>query len=325
VDTLDPGDLHYQVRWSTRRKTLGLTVERDGSLTLAAPEACPMDRLRKFAESRRFWVYVQLARRDLLHRVYEPKSFVTGEGFSYLGRHYRLLLVEADEDAPLRLRDGRLQLHRDRAQDGPALLRRWYARLGQGWLSRRVQRLAAHAGVEPPPIQIQDLGYRWGSCGRNGRLYFNWRVMALPTPLVEYVVAHELVHLRESHHTQRFWRLLGRIMPDNGQFRERLARTGGCLHYLGLRELRNAVNHLHTGGLNPARSTIRSTAPTPHFSTGIIHGKGPLLAFFADLKVNTAEGSSYEETQLRPHQTPQAQGNGLSGQRQRLLYRGLQD
>lgn len=89
-------------------------MERDGSLTLAAPEARPMDRLRKFAESRRFWVYVQLAKRD--------------------------------------------PLHRDRVMDGPAMLRRWYIRLGQDWLSRRVQRLAAYAGVGPPPIQIQDLG-----------------------------------------------------------------------------------------------------------------------------------------------------------------------
>jgi hypothetical protein len=229
MDTLDLGDLHYQVRWSTRRKTLGLTVERDGSLTLAAPEACPMDRLRKFAESRRFWVYVQLAKRDLLDHPVPIKEFVNGEGFSYLGRHYRLLLVEPDDDEPLSLRDGRLQLHRDRVQDGPVLLRRWYVRLGQGWLSRRVHRLAAHAGVEPPPIQIQDLGYRWGSCGRNGRLYFNWRVMALPTPLVEYIVAHELVHLREPHHTPKFWRLLGRILPDYAQRRERLARIGGEL------------------------------------------------------------------------------------------------
>jgi len=120
MDTLDIGDLHYHVRWSTRRKTLGLTVERDGSLTLAAPEACPMDRVKKCAESERFWTYIQLAKRDLLHREYDPKSFVTGEGLSYLGRHYRLLLVQPDDDEPLRLRlrDRRPQIHRDRVMDG---------------------------------------------------------------------------------------------------------------------------------------------------------------------------------------------------------------
>jgi len=229
MDTLDVGDLHFRVRWSTRRKTLGLTVERDGSLTLAAPTICPLERLRRFAESRRFWVFVQLAKRDLLHRVYEPKSFVSGEGFSYLGRHYRLLMVNPDDGEPLRLREGRLQLHRDRVQDGPALLRQWYIRLGREWLPRRVRRLAAHVGVEPPPIQVQDLGYRWGSCGRNGTVYFNWRVMTLPVSLVEYVVAHELIHLREPHHTSRFWRLLGRIMPDYAVRRDRLVIMGGEL------------------------------------------------------------------------------------------------
>ena len=96
MDHLDLGDLQFQVRWSTRRKTLGLTVERDGSLTLAAPQKCLEDRLVRFARAKTFWVYTQLAKRDLLRRTYEPKEFVSGEGFTYLGRTYRLKLVEPD-------------------------------------------------------------------------------------------------------------------------------------------------------------------------------------------------------------------------------------
>lgn len=229
MDQLDLGDLHFRVRWSSRRKTLGLTVERDGSLTLAAPPQCPTERLIKFAKSKTYWVYTQIAKRDLLRHPHDEKSFVTGEGFSYLGRTYRLLLVDDDEGEPLRLRGGRLELLRGRARDGAALLRRWYVRLGQVWLRARVQRLAGQVGVEAPPVQIQDLGYRWGSCGRNGRLYLNWQVMVLPPALVEYVVAHELVHLREPHHTPRFWRLLGRVLPDYVQRRDRLAELGGDL------------------------------------------------------------------------------------------------
>jgi hypothetical protein len=229
MDQLVLGDLRFQVRWSTRRKTMGLTVERDGTLTLAAPPHCPTERLIKFARSKTFWVYTQIAKRDLLRHPHDEKSFVTGEGFSYLGRTYRLLLVDDDEGEPLRLRGGRLELHRGRGRDGATLLRRWYVRLGQVWLRARVHRLAGQVGVETPPVQIQDLGYRWGSCGRNGRLYINWQVMALPPALVEYVVAHELVHLREPHHTPRFWRLLGRVLPDYVQRRDRLAEMGGDL------------------------------------------------------------------------------------------------
>jgi len=230
MDHLDLGDLHFRVRWSTRRKTLGLTVERDGTLTLAAPVGCAEGRLVRFARSRTFWVYIQLAKRDLLSHPHEAREFVTGEGFIYLGRTYRLLLVDPDGGEALRLRAGRLQLHRDRAVDGQDLLRQWYIRLGQAWLKDRVKRLAGHAGVDvPPAVQVQDLGFRWGSCGRNGRLYFHFRVMTLPPALVEYVVAHELVHLREPHHTPTFWRLLSRILPDYEARRDRLAQVGGEL------------------------------------------------------------------------------------------------
>ena len=229
MDHLDLGDLHFRVRWSTRRKTLGLTVERDGTLTLAAPVGCAVDRLVRFARSRTFWVYIQLAKRDLLSHPHEAREFVTGEGFTYLGRTYRLLLVDPGPGEPLCLKNGRLQLHRNRAAEGHGLLRQWYIRLGNVWLKNQVHRLAGHAGVDVPAVQVQDLGYRWGSCGRNGRIYFHYRVMTLPPALVEYVVAHELVHLREPHHTPTFWRLLGRILPDYELRRDRLAQVGGDL------------------------------------------------------------------------------------------------
>ena len=229
MDHLDLGDLQFRVRWSSRRKTLGLTVERDGSLTLAAPTACPEDRLIAFAKSRTFWVYTQLAKRDLLHRSHPAKEFANGEGFPYLGRNYRLLLVDPDEGDPIRLMEGRLQMHRDRIPDGGELLQGWYTRLGKVWLRDRVRRLAAQAGLEPPGIHVQDLGFRWGSCGRNGRLYFHWKVMTLPPSLVEYIVAHELAHLREPHHNPAFWRVLGHLLPDYEVRRDTLARMGGDL------------------------------------------------------------------------------------------------
>jgi len=209
METLDLGDLQFRVRWSTRRKTLGLTVERDGSLTLAAPVRCPEDRLQKFAESRRFWVYVQLAKRNLLDRPVPIKEFVNGEGFTYLGRTYRLKLVKPSDSEPLRL------------------FRAWFIRSGRAWLARRVERLAPQVGVEPAGVQVQDLGYRWGSCGKNGRLYFHWRVMTLPASLTEYVVLHELVHFKEPHHTPAFWRRVARVMPDYERRKQALAECGG--------------------------------------------------------------------------------------------------
>ena len=69
-------------------------------------------------------------------------------------------------------------------------------------------------GSNPARIAVTDLGFRWGSCGRQGVLYFNWRLLQLPVPFVDYVIIHELVHLKEPHHGPKFWRALEPALPD---------------------------------------------------------------------------------------------------------------
>jgi hypothetical protein len=100
----------------------------------------------------------------------------------------------------------------------------WYTRHALPWLQRLVQRLERRVGASPTVIAVQDLGYRWGSCSSTGRVNFHWRTILLPPPLVEYVVAHELVHLLEPHHTERFWLHVERVIPDMRQRRGQLRR-----------------------------------------------------------------------------------------------------
>jgi predicted metal-dependent hydrolase len=81
-------------------------------------------------------------------------------------------------------------------------------------IRRRVDRLSQYTSSTPKRIEVRDLGFRWGSCGKNGVLRFNWKVLQLPVRLVDYILMHELVHLREGHHGPAFWKALGRAMPD---------------------------------------------------------------------------------------------------------------
>lgn len=74
----------------------------------------------------------------------------------------------------------------------------------------------------------QDLGYRWGSCGKGGRLFFHFRTVLLPPPIIEYVVVHELVHLVEPHHNPAFWARVERAMPDFADRKQWLAEKGGA-------------------------------------------------------------------------------------------------
>jgi predicted metal-dependent hydrolase len=222
---LQVDDLAILVRESARRKTLQLTVERDGSLLLTTPPGVDQAVLKGFIRSKQAWVYQKLAEKALMTKQVRHKSFAQGEGFLYLGRHHRLNLVEA-QDEPLKWVNGRFHLRRDALDDARKHFIRWYSERGKHWLWQRVQDFAKRISVHPAGLKVQDLGYRWGSCGKGDMLYFHWKTILLPARIAEYVVAHELIHLHEPNHSAEFWLRLERAMPDYEERKQWLAEHG---------------------------------------------------------------------------------------------------
>ena len=142
----------------------------------------------------------------------EPE-FVSGESFSCLGRSYRLKIVrEAFETLYF---DGKhFRLSADARSNASDHFRTWYVRNGRDWLCGRVGLVSRKVGVAPSRVSVRDLGYRWGSCGKNGSLYFSWKLLQLPVRVIDYVIAHELAHLLEPRHGPALWRILDRSLPD---------------------------------------------------------------------------------------------------------------
>ena len=129
-------------------------------------------RLKAFVQQKRFWIYQKLAEKAELQRTVPRKAFVDGEGFLYLGRSYRLKLVET-QDVPLKLVGGRFRLRREAVPEGRAHFIRWYSAHGRAWFAAKVAEHAGRMEVAPTEVKVQDLGYRWGSCGKGGRLNFH--------------------------------------------------------------------------------------------------------------------------------------------------------
>jgi predicted metal-dependent hydrolase len=228
-ETLTIGALTFALRRSAQRKTLGLTIERDGTLTLSAPVACPEEVIERFARARATWVYTRLAEKELLARPQRQKEFVSGEGFAYLGRHYRLLLVAPDTGSvpALRLHNGRFCLRRDARDEARVHFIQWYSAHALPWLQARLPRFTTRLELSLPVLRVCDLGYRWGSCSEQGTLNFHWRTILLPPAIIEYIVVHELVHLHEPHHNGTFWQRLARVLPDYEARKGWLAEQGG--------------------------------------------------------------------------------------------------
>ena len=155
------------------------------------------------------------------------KQFVEGEGFSYLGRSYRLSLTP--EGAGVRLDRGRFHLPAAELDQGAAAMRRWYTNVGIKWLRRRIRPWAARMGEESVRVEVRDLGYRWGSARpQTGpqRINIHWATLQLPPSLIDYVLVHELAHLREANHTPEFWSIVERLMPGYQTPKTTLAAVG---------------------------------------------------------------------------------------------------
>lgn len=228
-ETLELSGLTFEVRRSARRRTLGLTVDRGGELVLHAPGSTGHVELTAWARTKLLWVHRKLAlKQEAAPRVRTPE-YVTGECFAYLGRRYRLALVSGQGDA-LRFDGTRFFLRRN-ARPADAHFRQWYIAVGKEWLPRRIERLCARTGPSPSRVLVRDLGFRWGSCGRDGALYLNWRVLQLPVRVVDYVLVHELCHLVEPSHRPEFWRALERALPDWRERKEELHRRAADIYW----------------------------------------------------------------------------------------------
>lgn len=223
--TLTVDDLQFELRWSHRRKTMEITVDREGKLVISAPEGTDTELMEKFVREKKFWLYTKIAEKGALRKPVVAKEFVTGEGFPYLGRSYRLLLVD-EQEKPLKLDAGRFMLLRSEVDRGRSHFIDWYTAHARLWLRRKVCWWTPRMGIEPKGIEVRDLGFRWGSCGKKGILNFHWASILLPASIVEYVVVHELVHLVEPNHTPEFWLALERAMPDYEQRKNWLAENG---------------------------------------------------------------------------------------------------
>ena len=102
----------------------------------------------------------------------------------------------------------------------------WFRRHAAKRLPERVAAWRPKAGVPMPRVIVSDQQKRWGSCDRNGTIRLNWRIIQAPMRLVDYVVVHELVHLRHRGHGRDYWQAVGRVMPDSERRREDLRRRG---------------------------------------------------------------------------------------------------
>lgn len=224
--TLAPGRHASIVLRRQRRRTLAIHVHRDASLEVRAPITCPLATVLEFVHRRRGWISRQLER----VAAYTPAPalrYTHGEHHRYLGEWLVLALRQGSPQQG-QLADGRLQLTLREPTD-PAqvkrLLERWYRARAHEIFTARLAHWSDHPvyrGLQQPPLRLRRMRRRWGSCSARGVITLNTCLVERRLELIDYVVVHELCHLRVFNHSARFYALLEAILPDWRQRRRAL-------------------------------------------------------------------------------------------------------
>ncbi len=206
----------------SKRRTIALIVERDGRLTVRAPMRTSQREIESFVAEKADWI--ERTRRKMKSNILTPKQYVDGERFLFLGSSFDLRLVRPQR--PSLKFDNGFYLSRSAEKRGEAVFTRWYKKRALEIIAERVNQFAKRHGFSPKQVRITSARTRWGSCSPDGTLNFTWRLAMAPLEVIDYVVVHELAHLRVKNHSKRFWRAVESILPDYKRQRKWLSEHG---------------------------------------------------------------------------------------------------
>jgi len=215
--------IQYQIKRSGERETVSIAVDPKEGVIVTAPEDVSKEKINNVVTDRAGWI---IEKQEELRDITEPpleKEFLSGEKLQYLGRRYRLKLIKDDEreEISVSLKKGQFKVNipnnledKERKKLVREKLVDWYQEHAQSKLKERVNKYKDKVGVKPNSVKVKHQQKRWGSCTKNKDLLYNWKVIMAPMSIVDYVVVHELCHLKEKNHTEKFWRMLKSVIPD---------------------------------------------------------------------------------------------------------------
>jgi predicted metal-dependent hydrolase len=209
----------YRIRRSLRRRTISLVVDEDG-LRVGAPWRSTQRAIDTALQRHSAWVLAKLAQWQ--ERRVPPRRWAHGESLMLQGRLLRLA-ISSEPGAPrLAGEDLMLGLPDPHPVEVARHVLDWMRSEALTCFRERVDHFRMLLALEPPVVKLSNARTRWGSCHVGGRIHLNWRLIQMPMRLIDYVVAHEIAHLKEMNHSRQFWRVVGQLVPDYAALRREI-------------------------------------------------------------------------------------------------------
>jgi predicted metal-dependent hydrolase len=212
-------DLGIEYKISPRRKSIALMVTAEGRVVVTMPRGTSQENLARALEKHGAWIERKVAERKAAWG-----QLKTGEAY-FLGQPLQLTVLRGEQGA-VTLNGKEIRLPLPEKADLWSRLVAWYAERAFGLLRERVSLFEARMGLTAGPVALKEWKRRWGECHPDGKLKFNWRLILLPLEIIDYVVVHELAHLKVPGHNPRFWGVVATILPDYTARRQWLDRAG---------------------------------------------------------------------------------------------------
>ena len=199
-----------------RRKTISLQIGDKSELVIAVPYFTPISEINRFVQEKQNWIHKAIQKHKETLIEIKAKEYTTGDHFYYLGESYPLeVFFEPLENAGVVFWDNRFFLN---AQENKDLRKHyfvlWYKKKARKYIRERVDFFSLMFKLQPGSLRITSAESRWGSCSEDNNLAFSFRLMMAKPEVIDYVVVHELMHIKEKSHSAKFWQLVESAMPQ---------------------------------------------------------------------------------------------------------------
>ena len=201
------------------RQRMRIVVAPELTVDVFAPAAADQEQIRAAVMKKAAWIARKLDLLERYHPLPAPKRYISGETLVYLGRQYRLKVIQG-HDQPAKLIGRFLRVWVEDKNDTRSVrntVDAWYRRRAHETIGRYIEKccaIAARHGVPEAILLIRTMRRRWGSCSPKGRITLNLNLVKAPVHCIEYVIMHELCHLKYHNHSKSFYSLLTRCQPD---------------------------------------------------------------------------------------------------------------
>jgi hypothetical protein len=213
--TINGQTISYIIKRSARAKHVRLEVRQETGLTVVTPNSYKLKHLSALLELKSNWILDKLTKYGQVQSLSDEKETKSGDTIPYLGRNLEVVTRQNRKNVnSVKLDRNKLVVTIGSANSRLNLvLEQWYRMQAAKLIKEKADKLSARLGLTYNRIIIREQKTRWGSCSHKGNLSFNWKLIMAPEPVIDYVIIHELAHLKEMNHTKRFWELVAEHCP----------------------------------------------------------------------------------------------------------------